>query len=50
MASSQLSWTGIVTYEIAVLRKYQKSYIVSDWAEVRNDLFTYHITRATILR
>ena len=42
-------WSGILMYEIAFLRKYQQSYDFSDWAEVRNELFTYHITRATIL-
>ena len=42
-------WNGILMYEIAFLRKFQQSYDFSDWAEVRNELFTYHITRATIL-
>ena len=39
----------ILMYEIAFLRRYQTSYVLSDWAEVREQLFTYHITRATIL-
>src|SRR5204863_1771032 len=42
-------WSGILMYEMAFLRKYQQSYDFNDWAEVRNELFTYHITRATIL-
>jgi len=45
----QYPWSGILMYEMAFLRKYQQSYEFSDWAEVRYELFTYHITRATLL-